>query len=112
MRTGGTLGFAGVRRVRGRGKMIEVRIEKNRYNCVARIKPKGFWSDVVSVYQSQELWAHVWKDPTVSWSSGGQDGTVPMEQMIDNFVEALIRAKEIAQDWKKEREDDGYKNLE
>jgi hypothetical protein len=83
--------------------MIEVRIEKNRYNRVARIKPKGFWSDVVSVYQSQELGTKIWKEPTIGWSSGGQDGTVSVNEMVDNFIEALVRAKEISCEWKKER---------
>ncbi len=85
--------------------MIEVTINESEYSRQAHIKPQGFWTDVVRVCQSQSLGTHDCGSPEISWSSGGGDGTVTREEMVDNFIEALVKAKEIASKWKKEREE-------
>ncbi len=73
---------------------------------IARLKPKGFWIDTITVSQFKSAcWpddARKWGTPEIRWSSGGRDGTLSDIEETKNFIEALGYAIEIYTEWVKE----------
>lgn len=68
------------------------------------IRPDGFWTEVVNINKVKTFirpdgkFVIGWKPAEISWSSGGQDGTVDSITATKNFIEALQKAIEIAKD--------------
>ncbi len=81
-------------------KGLEIRLleEKPDYK-LAHIKPKGFWSDVVTIRQDWDLRQRMLEEPIITWAGGGQDGTLSNIEVINSFITALEEAKRIANLW-------------
>lgn len=80
-----------------KGCKVETHITEHQKS--ARIKPKGFWSDMVRVSQTTSFRDGAWEDPEISWSCGGTDGTLSNLEATQYFINALVRAQEIAKEW-------------
>lgn len=77
---------------------------------LARIRPRGFWSDVVEVRERRNFWDAKPGEPAkydmdVRWSTGGTDGTVDSIRAAENFARALDHAIMLAKIWKTERQE-------
>jgi hypothetical protein len=66
----------------------------------AKIKPDGFWSEMVEVWQTRDILTNKLKEPEIGWSSGGKDGSRTDLDATANFIEALGYAMDIAKEWK------------
>ena len=78
-----------------------IRIFEDNFRRIARIQPKGFWSNdpiTVTQHKSWEEGAE-WEAPTLGRSSGGTDGTLTPIEEIEMFTEGLNCAKEILSEW-------------
>lgn len=78
---------------------IQIKKEQSKYQRMVKIKPKGFWTDMVTVYQSKALGKDKWEQPSMSWASGGQDGTLSTSDCIKNFIRALSYGRNILNKW-------------
>lgn len=77
----------------------DIEINDTEYSKYAKIKPAGFWAYIVTVSQDTDIRDMKLKEPEISWSCGGTDGTVTGDALVDNFIEALTYAKEIGKEW-------------
>ena len=90
--------------------LFMVRIE-TRDNGLRRafLRPRGFWSDAIEVGETEDIWAShetgkkVVKQ-TISWGSGGTDGTVDEIRAAENFARAMDHAVMLAKIWKTEHQ--------
>ena len=65
-------------------------------------RPRGFWSDVIMVRERQNTWNKT-ITVDVTWSMGGQDGSLDGLTAAVNFAGALNHAVEVARKWQAER---------
>lgn len=80
---------------------VTIRISEDNFSKQAHIQPVGFWTDVISVWQTLDTADFItWLPPEITWSSGGRDGNVSSKEATQNFIEALTYAQEIAAEWK------------
>jgi len=73
-----------------------------------QIRPRGFWSEMVSVEERVTFWgnpAGTWT-VNVSWGSGGTDGTLDEIRTASNFAIAVSHVVQVATKWKCERIDE------
>ena len=86
---------------------LEIEIFKEKTSWVARIKPKGFWSDVITVYFYQNIGSDSWRGPEIGWGSGGQNSVGTNKEKVGWFIEGLIEAMRIAKRWERQNESHG-----
>ena len=75
----------------------------------AFLRPRGFWSDAIEVGETEDYFASYEAKKTVikqsvSWSTGGTDGTVDEIRAAENFARAMDHAVMLAKTWKMERQ--------
>lgn len=64
-----------------------------------KVKPDGYWSNTVTVCQSNCIGSGALEEPNVSWSCGGESVDTPHLDRVTNFIKALVHAREIAELW-------------
>ena len=83
-----------------KGKLL-IRYSENKFGRVYTIMPKGFWSCVITVSQDPG-----WKEPKITWASGGVDGTLIQDETVENFIAGLKEAIRVYKRWDKGMRDE------
>ena len=74
-------------------------IDIDKENKIVKIIPKGFWCAMVTISQHFSFAKRKDKEPEISYSGGGEDGSLSKKETSDNFIEALNEAREIVKNW-------------
>lgn len=100
-----------VEKVKGDG-LFSVHTVETEYTRQLTFEVKGFWSRPVQVLQTKEVLSDgttEWREPTIHWSSGGIDGKVEIDEVIEAFAAALQYARNVYLEWKAQQMEDYLK---
>jgi len=88
-------------------KSYSINIQTEKRIRIAKIKPFGFGTDVITVRQHIDTFTtDKWEKPEISWSSGGRDEKVECDLIAsDNFIHALKEGQRIYVEWLKDYEE-------
>lgn len=86
-----------------KGKKMRVKISERKNERSARIRPRGFWAESVTVFQDHAFGSEDWVEPAISWSFGGHTDENSTYDAAQALIEALGVAQKIYLLWKADR---------
>lgn len=75
---------------------------ENTYSRHKRWRPKGFWADVITLFQYKSIEEPRWEEPELTWSSGGRTKELTAVEAAEMFCLAMKDAIETARTWEAE----------